>query len=41
MFIIKQIKSNIFEKQQSSKEMGYFYEIWVYNGKGERVDTFV
>ena len=41
LWTLKQIKSNIFEKQQSAKEIGYLYEIWVYNGKGGRVDTFV
>jgi hypothetical protein len=28
---------NIFLKQNAGKELGYNYEIWVYNTKGERV----
>jgi hypothetical protein len=31
-------KDNIFLKQQFAKELGYKYEIWVYNQKGERVE---
>ena len=37
---IKKYKDNIFEKQQSAKEMGYNYEIWVYDNKGNKIDTF-
>lgn len=33
-------KDNIFLKQQASKDLGYKYEIWVYNAKGERVETY-
>ena len=33
-------KDNIFLKQQAGKELGYNYEIWVYNGKGVRVEKY-
>lgn len=33
-------KDNIFLKQQAGKDLGYKYEIWVYNNKGERVETY-
>ena len=39
--IKKYIKNNIFEKQNAAKELGYQYEIWVYDSKGKRVETFV
>ena len=29
---------NIFLKQKAGKELGYKYEIWVYNGKGIRIE---
>jgi len=28
-------KQNVFEKQKEAKNLGYLYEIWVYNEKGE------
>ncbi len=31
-------QDNIFLKQQAGKELGYNYEIWVYNGKGEKIE---
>lgn len=31
----------IFLKQAAAKELGYNYEIWVYNGKGEKVECYV
>ncbi len=34
-------KDNIFLKQQAGKDLGYKYEIWVYNNKGERVETYL
>jgi hypothetical protein len=34
-------KSNIFEKQKASKELGYLYEIWVYDSKGNKVETYL
>ena len=34
------IKSNIFEKQKAAKEIGYNYEIWVYDSKGIRVEKY-
>lgn len=37
----KKKKSNIFEKQKAAKELGYKYEIWIYNCKGNKVETFV
>ena len=33
-------KYNIFLKQQAGKELGYNYEIWVYNNKGVRVEKY-
>ena len=33
-------KDNIFLKQQAGKELGYNYEIWVYDGKGIRVEKY-
>jgi len=30
---------NIFEKQKAAKQLGYEYEIWVYDNKGNRVET--
>jgi hypothetical protein len=38
---IKTYKNNIFEKQQSAKEMGYSYEIWVYDNKGNKIDIII
>jgi len=38
---LKYIKSNIFEKQKAAKEIGYNYEIWVYNYKKNRVETYI
>jgi hypothetical protein len=32
-------KDCIFLKQQAAKELGYNYEIWVYDGKGNRVEV--
>ena len=34
-------KDNIFKKQQAGKELGYNYEIWIYNSKGEKVECIV
>ena len=33
-------KDNIFLKQNAGKELGYNYEIWVYDGKGVRVEKY-
>ena len=33
-------KDCIFLKQQAGKELGYNYEIWVYDGKGEKVECY-
>jgi len=33
-------KDCIFLKQQAGKSLGYNYEIWVYNGKGEKVECY-
>jgi hypothetical protein len=27
-------------KQKAAKELGYEYEIWIYNSKGEKIDYF-
>ena len=37
---IEQKKDNIFLKQQSLKDAGYHCEIWVYNGKGEKIEYY-
>ena len=34
-------KDNIFEKQKAAKDLGYSYEIWVYDKNGNKVETFV
>lgn len=33
-------KDYIFLKQEAGKNLGFGYEIWVYNGKGERVGFY-
>jgi len=38
---LKYIKSNIFEKQKAAKEIGYNYEIWVYDCKGNKIQTYI
>jgi len=38
---IKDTKANIFHKQTAAKELGYNYEIWVYDRKGNKVETFI
>ena len=37
---IQKMKDNIFLKQQAAKELGYNYEIWVYNSKGEKTNCY-
>ena len=37
----KKKKDNIFKKQQSGKELGFTYEIWIYNSKGEKVECII
>jgi hypothetical protein len=37
---LKKKKDNIFLKQNAAKELGYEYEIWVYDKKGNKVETF-
>lgn len=38
---IKRKNSNIFEKQHAAKQLGYKYEIWVYDCKGNSVETYL
>ena len=38
---IKHKKSNVFEKQIAAKEMGYSYEIWVYDNKGNKINCYL
>lgn len=38
---IKKKKSYIFFKQKAAKELGYEYEIWVYDNKGNKTETFI
>jgi hypothetical protein len=33
-------KKNVFLRQNAGKQLGYNYEIWVYNGKGEKVNCY-
>ena len=33
-------KDIIFLKQHSAKQLGYLYEIWVYDNKGNKVDFY-
>jgi hypothetical protein len=35
---IKKQYNNIFLKQNAAKQLGYCYEIWVYNLKGEKTE---
>jgi hypothetical protein len=37
---IEKKKDNIFLKQLAAKELGYKYEIWVYNSKGVKVECY-
>jgi hypothetical protein len=37
----KKKEDNIFLKQKASKELGYNYEIWVYDNKGNKVEKFI
>ena len=32
---------NVLLKQQAGKNLGYNYELWIYNSKGEKVEYFV
>ena len=34
-------KNIVFEKQKSAKEYGYNYEIWVYDSKGQKIETYL
>jgi hypothetical protein len=34
-------KDNIFKKQQAGKQLGYSYEIWIYNSKKEKLECIV
>lgn len=33
--------ANIFDKQKAAKELGFKYEVWVYDEKGQRVMTYL
>ena len=33
-------KETIFLKQQAAKELGYLYEIWIYDGKGVKLEIY-
>jgi hypothetical protein len=37
---LKYTNSNIFIKQQAAKDLGYKYEIWVYNKKGDKINCY-
>jgi hypothetical protein len=34
-------KDNIFKKQQAGKQLGYNYEIWIYNAKGVKIECII
>ena len=36
----KKKKDNIFLKQNAAKELGYKYEIWIYDSKGVKVEKY-
>ena len=38
---IQKKNSNIFEKQKAAKDLGYLYEIWVYDSKGNKTETYL
>ena len=40
VWTIKYVSSNIFMKQQAAKDLGYKYEIWVYNKKCEKINCY-
>ena len=37
----KKNEHNIFLKQNAAKELGYKYEIWVYDKNGNKVETYL
>ena len=37
---LKMSENNIFKKQTAAKELGYNYEIWVYDNKGIRINIY-
>ena len=39
VWTIKKESSNIFDKQTAAKELGHNYEIWVYDSKGNKIET--
>jgi hypothetical protein len=34
------INENVFLKQNAAKELGFIYEIWVYNEKGNTIQKY-
>lgn len=36
-----QEKNNVFEKQKAAKDLGFKYEIWVFNKSGELLDKYI
>jgi hypothetical protein len=34
-------RDNVFNKQEAGKALGYLYEIWVYNEKGQIIDKYI
>ena len=41
LWTLNKKKSNVFEKQTSAKKSGYNYEIWVYDNKGNKINTIM
>ena len=39
LWTLNKENSNIFEKQNEAKKLGYNYEIWVYDVKGNKIAT--
>ena len=40
LWTLKKGKSNVFLKQKFAKDLGYNYEIWVYDSKGNKIETY-
>lgn len=38
---LEKINSNIYDKQNAAKELNYIYEIWVYDSKGNKINSII
>jgi hypothetical protein len=41
IWTFKKKKDNVLDKMKCAKEQGYLYEIWVYDNKGNKVETHI